>query len=160
MDNQKTSRRDFCTQAISLVTIASLVEGCGGGDGSPTSPGGGGSTVGTALPIINATAGGGVVTINNVDGTALAGIPSAAFIQSSDQRKFLVARTAQNSFSAVTAICTHEGCDVNRINGSTYVCPCHGSQYSSSGAVQSGPATRNLQSFATQFTNNVLTITA
>jgi hypothetical protein len=26
--------------------------------------------------------------------------------------------------------------------------------------VQSGPATRNLQSFATQFTNNVLTITA
>ena len=158
MDNPKTSRRDFCAHAISFVTVASLVESCGGS--SPTSPGGGGSNAGTALPVINATGASGVVTINNVDGSALANTGSAAFIQSSDGRKFLVARTAQNSFSAVTAICTHEQCDVTRFNSGAYLCPCHGSQYSTGGAVQNGPATRALQSFATQFTNNVLTITA
>ena len=41
---------------------------------------------------------------------------------------------------------------------SPYVCPCHGSQYSTSGAVLNGPATQPLRQFATQFTNNVLTI--
>ena len=128
MNDSKTSRREFCTHAISLVTVASLVEGCGGGS-SPTSPGGGGAgTVGTPLPTMSATQSGGVVTINNVDTSPLANVGSAAFVQSSTGNKFLVARTAQNSFSAVTAICTHEQCDVTRFSSGTYVCPCHGSQ--------------------------------
>jgi Rieske Fe-S protein len=39
------------------------------------------------------------------------------------------------------------------------VCPCHGSQYTTSGSVANGPATRPLQSFQTTFTNDVLSFT-
>jgi len=35
MDNSSTTRRDFCAHAITFVTVASLIEGCGGGGGNP-----------------------------------------------------------------------------------------------------------------------------
>ena len=98
------------------------------------------------------------MTVSNVSGTALAGVGSAALVQAGSN-SILVTRTAQESFSALTAICTHEQCVVTGFQSNLFVCPCHGSQYNTSGAVQQGPATRPLQSFTTQFTNNVLTIT-
>lgn len=72
---------------------------------------------------------------------------------------FLVARTSQDAFSALTAVCTHEGCTITNVSGTTFICPCHGSQYSTSGAVLKSPATRSLTTFATQFANGTLTIT-
>ena len=44
------------------------------------------------------------------------------------------------TFTAIDAVCTHEGCTVNGANGATYVCPCHGSRYDRSGQVVAGPA--------------------
>ena len=156
MDNQKPSRREFCAHAVSLVTVASLVEGCGGGSNSPTNPGGGSNV--PALPTINATASGGSIRVENVSASALANVGSAALVQTGSGN-FLVVRTGQESFNALTAICTHEQCVVTGFSSGTFTCPCHGSQYSSSGAVTRGPATRSLQQFGTTFTNNVLTIT-
>jgi cytochrome b6-f complex iron-sulfur subunit len=153
MDTPKTSRREFCAHAISLVTVASLIEGCGGG-GNPNAPGG--SNVPQLTPI-NGNAAGGTVTVT-IDGTPLSSVGSAALVQSG-AGSFLVTRTGQDSFSAFTATCTHEGCLVTGFSSGTFVCPCHGSQYNTSGAVVQGPATQRLQQFTTQFTNNVLTIT-
>ena len=87
----------------------------------------------------------------------LASVGSAALVQASSAA-FLVARTAQNTFTALTAICTHEGCTITGFQSPVYVCPCHGSQYSTSGGVIMGPATQALRQFATQFANNILTI--
>ena len=158
MDNPKTSRREFCAHAISLVTVASLVEGCGGGgSGSPTAPGSGGGGA-PSLGVINASVSGNTVTVPIAAGSPLAASGSAAFVESS-AGQFLVARIAENSFNAMTAVCTHEQCAVNGFSSGRFVCPCHGSQYSTSGQVQQGPATRNLRTFPTQFTNSVLTIT-
>jgi len=156
MDNPKTSRREFCAHAISLVTVASLIEGCGG-KGNPGGPGGGGSNV-PALPTVSGASAGGTVTVSNVGGTALANVGSAALVQAGNS-SFLVTRTAENAFNALTAICTHEQCIVTGFQSGSFVCPCHGSQYNSSGQVTQGPATQRLQQFTTQFTNNVLTIT-
>ena len=155
MDNPKTSRREFCAHAISFVTVASLIEGCGG-KGNPAGPGGGSNV--PALPTISGTSAGGTVTVSNVSGTSLASVGSAALVQAGGS-SFLVARTGQDSFNALTAICTHEQCIVTGFQSGVYVCPCHGSQYSTSGQVQQGPATQRLRQFTTQFTNNVLTIT-
>jgi Rieske Fe-S protein len=71
----------------------------------------------------------------------------------------LVTRTSATTLTAVTAICTHEACTVTGFDGQIFVCPCHGSRYNTSGMVVSGPAPRPLRQFATQFTDNVLTIT-
>ena len=158
MDNPKTSRREFCAHAISLVTVASLIEGCGS-KGNPASPGGGGGGGGSApaLSTVTGTRSGSTITVN-VAGTALATVGSAALVQAGSDN-FLVTQTGQGSFSAFTAICTHEQCTVTGFQSGVFVCPCHGSQYNTNGQVQQGPATRALQRFNTQFTNNVLTIT-
>ena len=61
--------------------------------------------------------------------------------------------------TTVTAVCTHEACAVTGDRAATrYVCPCHGSQYTTSGAVVQGPAVSPLREFPTIFANNVVTI--
>jgi len=108
--------------------------------------------------VINGTVAGGAVTVA-VDGASpLAAVGGAALVRSSGG-DVLVARTAQDAFSALTAICTHEACTITGFRSPTYVCPCHGSQFSTAGAVLNGPATRSLRTFPTQFAGTTLTIT-
>jgi nitrite reductase/ring-hydroxylating ferredoxin subunit len=46
-----------------------------------------------------------------------------------------------NSFRAISAICTHLGCTVNRTaDNKGFHCPCHGTFFDGSGAVTAGPA--------------------
>jgi Rieske Fe-S protein len=157
-DNQKT-RRQFCRQCsagLAALSGAAILQACGGG--GPTSSSGG-SFGGSSLPRVSgASAGGGIqVTIDAASPLASAG--SLALVQSS-AGSVLVAHTGADSFTAVSATCTHEGCAITGMSGSNYVCPCHGSQFDASGRVLNGPANRPLQQFNTRFANGVLTITA
>lgn len=70
---------------------------------------------------------------------------------------FLLARTGQNSLTALSSVCTHQGCTVSGYSGGEFLCPCHGASFNTSGHVTGGPAPSNLLSYTTQFTNNVLT---
>jgi Rieske Fe-S protein len=63
-----------------------------------------------------------------------------------------------SAFTAIEAVCTHEGCTITGADGSTYVCPCHGSRYSRSGQVLAGPAKASLRQYATTFTDGIVTI--
>ena len=159
MDTPKTSRREFCVHAVTFVTVASLIEGCGGGgDSNPTTPGGGGGA--PQLTTLSGTVANGVVSVNVDAASPLASVGGAALVRASaGPGSFLVVRTGQDTFNAMTAVCTHEACEVTGFQSSRFVCPCHGSQYSTSGTVQAGPATQALRMFPTQFTNSVLTIT-
>jgi Rieske Fe-S protein len=148
------TRRDFCVQAcraVSLITVGAAMQSCG----SPTSPSG---TSAPQLPTISGSVASGTVTATIDAASPLASIGGAALVQSS-AGNFLVSRSAQDAFVALTAICTHEGCTVDRFSSPVFVCPCHGSQYSTSGAVVMGPATNALRQFTTRFASNVLTIT-
>lgn len=146
-------RRDFCVrscQAVSLLTLASAWEGCGGG---PTSP----SSV-PALPMASGTiVNGNKLTVAIDSASPLASVGSAALVQSS-AGFFLVARTGQTTFTALTATCTHQVCTVTGFANQVYVCPCHLSEFSTNGSVVQGPAPSPLRQFATVFANNVLTI--
>ena len=149
------SRRRFCAgacQVASGATIATLFTACGGG--SPTSPSGGGniSTLGTLA---------GRFTTGRVDvtvaGSALASEGGAAVVESV-AGVFLLSRTSANSFTAIDATCTHEGCTVTNVDGDQYVCPCHGSRYTRSGQVVHGPAMASLRRYTTSFNDGVVTI--
>ena len=149
MDNPKPTRREFCTHAVSFVAIGTLLESCGG---SPTSP----SSI-PALSTISAGVTNNAIALTVDAASPLAPVGSAALVQTSSGN-FLVARIAQDTFNAMTAVCTHQACTVERYESGTFTCPCHGSQYNTSGAVVKGPAPASLRRFNTSFANNVLTI--
>ena len=153
------SRREFCVSAChaaTAVALGSVLQSCGGGSSAAPGGGGGGGTA-PQLAVINGTVSGGAVMVG-VEGVALAPVGGAALVRST-VGDFLVAHTAQDSFTALTAICTHEACTITGFRSPTYVCPCHGSQYSTAGQVLSGPATRSLRTYPTQLTGTLLTIT-
>lgn len=152
-----STRREFCSracQAASLAAIGSLV-GAACGDG-PTGPSSGSNA--PAMPVINAAVSGRVVSIP-LAGSALATNGSAALIQTSIGA-FVAARTAENSASVFTAVCTHQSCTVSGFQNNRFVCPCHGSQFTTGGAVANGPATRALQQFTATIADGVLSFSA
>ncbi len=147
------SRRQFCIRSLasaaSLGVLGPLCSGCS----SPTSP-----SNANALPVVNATVSGRTYSVtvdaasplSNVGALAIAEGPNAAF---------LVAHVATNNFTALSSVCTHQVCTVTGYSGSTFVCPCHGSQFDTNGHVVGGPAPAPLQQYATSFVNNILQIT-
>lgn len=150
------SRREFfvqSTQMMSLAAVATALTGCGG---SPSSPGGVSGL--PALPTLSATIISNTFTLTIDGGSPLAAVGSAALVTASG-RSFLVAHTGQSAFTTLTATCTHQQCTVSTYQNQVYECPCHGSQYSTTGAVVRGPAPTALRQFPATFANGVLTIT-
>lgn len=59
--------------------------------------------------------------------------------------KVVVTQPTAGTFKGFDAICTHQGCVVSEIKGSSIVCNCHGSEFSiADGSVVKGPATTAL----------------
>jgi Rieske Fe-S protein len=55
--------------------------------------------------------------------------------------KIVVTQPKAGEFKAFSAICTHKGCTVAKVENGTIDCPCHGSKYDmTTGAVTAGPA--------------------
>ena len=60
-----------------------------------------------------------------------------------DDMKVVLRRQTENEVAAISLVCTHLGCTVNRVE-TGFLCPCHGSQYDSDGIVVGGPAPKTL----------------
>jgi Rieske Fe-S protein len=145
-------RRQFVTQAcqiVSIATVGTAFPGCGGSSTGPDAA--------PLLPVINAGVVSGVATFTVDASSPLASVGGAALVRATTGN-FLVSRTAQDAFTALAAICTHDGCVVDGFQSPTYVCNCHGSRFSTSGAVVQGPAGSPLRTATARFSNNVLTI--
>jgi cytochrome b6-f complex iron-sulfur subunit len=146
------TRRSFCIQAChatSCLALSSVAVACGGGGSNPSNV--------PQLTTVNGSLNGNAVAVQIDASSPLAAVGGAAMVRSSGGA-FLVARTGQESFSALTTVCTHETCTITGFDSTNYVCPCHGSRFSTTGRVVNGPANAPLRSFVTSFTNNVLTI--
>jgi cytochrome b6-f complex iron-sulfur subunit len=78
----------------------------------------------------------------------LAAVGGSDVVQTAND-KVIVARTAEDTVVACSAVCTHRGCTVGYEHGSKeFVCPCHGARYALDGTVKQGPARRALKSYS------------
>lgn len=156
VESSLKSRREFCAfacQAASAVAAGTLLTGCGS---SSTSPSGADAP---QLTSVSAAVSGPTVTLAIAAGSALATVGGAAVISSSIGT-FLAFRASDTVVNVVTARCTHDACTVSGFQSSQYVCPCHGSRFTTTGAVVNGPAGSPLSQFASTFANGTLTFTA
>ena len=72
----------------------------------------------------------------------------------------IVIRVSATDVAAVSAICSHAGCSMNYNASQALIdCPCHGSQFSTTGQVLRGPASRPVKAYHAALTNNTVTIT-
>jgi cytochrome b6-f complex iron-sulfur subunit len=71
----------------------------------------------------------------------------------------LAATNVANSFTAVQVACTHQGVSIayNNAQG-RFVCPAHGSQFSSTGAVINGPAATALKQYTVDISGSTLSV--
>lgn len=73
----------------------------------------------------------------------------------------IAAGNTANAFTAVQVRCTHEGAAINYNTGQgLFICPLHGSEFSTTGAVIQGPALTALQKYTVAINGSVLTVTA
>ncbi|MCD9142265.1 Rieske (2Fe-2S) protein [Streptomyces albireticuli] len=57
------------------------------------------------------------------------------------EERLLVSRSAQGEFKAFSAVCTHAGCVMTKVQSGEASCPCHGSKFDvNTGKVLRGPA--------------------
>jgi len=155
-DRPVRTRREFFTNSFHMASLAafgatlgSFLSACAS---SPTSP-----SNAASLPVVNGSVSNGIVTVSVDSSSPLNSVGGAALVQYSTGA-LLVARTSQNAFTALSSTCTHQTCTITGFGNNLYVCPCHGSQFSTSGQVVMGPAAAPLHQFTTSFSNNVLTI--
>lgn len=80
--------------------------------------------------------------LNKVGGSVLADTPSG---------KVIIARTGENSYAAVSAVCTHKGKTLGYdASAKVFACPAHGSRFNSDGSNAGGPAQSPVKSFKSQ----------
>ncbi|MFK4112610.1 Rieske (2Fe-2S) protein [Streptomyces sp. NPDC002176] len=61
------------------------------------------------------------------------------------EEKVVVTQPKKGEYKAFSAVCTHQGCTLNKVADGTVDCPCHGSRFRiSDGSVAHGPATEPL----------------
>lgn len=113
------------------------------------------------LPTVPSTLANGGLTVVVDASSPLAVSGGAALTQAvagGITRFFLLARLTADEFSALNAVCTHEGCTVSRFASPVFVCPCHGSRYNTQGEVVQGPAPAALPRYETAFDDGVLSV--
>ena len=73
---------------------------------------------------------------------AVADVPEGGGVIAGD---YVITQPVSGEFHAFSKVCTHQGCDVSKIDGGVIICPCHGSEFSiKNGSPQNGPARQAL----------------
>jgi len=76
-----------------------------------------------------------------------------------DVEKVVVTQPKAGEFKAFSAICTHKGCTVAKVENGTIDCACHGSKFDmTTGAVMAGPASSPLPAKAAKESGGSITV--
>lgn len=118
---------------LAAAAASSLLVACGNGSDSGD---------GTAAPTDNPTD-----TPGGTSGEVLAAVADVPVEGGTVNRDVhvVVTQPVAGQYRAFTSICTHQGCDVSRVDRNVITCGCHNSMFSAeTGDVEGGPATRGL----------------
>jgi Rieske Fe-S protein len=143
--------------ALCVLAVGACIRYGKGKATPPGAPAASAAPAGIATPTAagTATAGGTATGAGTATATATAatgaGIAKLADIAVGGgavlaDRQLVVTRPKADEIHVLSAVCTHQGCLVDTVANGTISCPCHGSAYSLTGDVTSGPATRPLAS--------------
>lgn len=139
--NPTRAARRTVLAAGASVLAGGVLTACGGADETkPSSEGGSAPTAqGSASASSSAPAGEAKALIKSSE------VPVGGGTVLKDE-KLVVTQPTAGSFRCFTAVCTHQGCLVNKVEAGTIDCPCHGSKFKvADGAVAKGPATKPLE---------------
>ncbi|GIH18279.1 Rieske (2Fe-2S) protein [Rugosimonospora africana] len=164
MDNRETTdlpRRKVVLAGIGAAGVVAALAACGSSGGSTNGSAPADNSNGTdssggdsGSPDGGDTSGGG----GSAAPIKIADVPAGGGAVFAEQNVVVTQPTA-GTFKAFSATCTHQGCQVNRVQNGTIDCPCHGSQYSiTDGSVKTGPAPRPLAGKTVTVNGDTLTI--
>lgn len=134
MELTHSSRRDFLGFALAAVA-ASACSSC--------------SQSGSRKPDVIAIQAENTLRLSEEDSSNLLKSKTGLLVQSKDGGdKIMLVHPGDGSLYAVSAACTHMGCDViYDIKLGRLVCPCHNSEYGLDGRNIKGPAGRPLKTY-------------
>ncbi|MGW8351390.1 Rieske (2Fe-2S) protein [Streptomyces wedmorensis] len=146
MTSHATKRRTVLLAAAALTTSCGSDDGDGGDGGTdtrtdapatPSEPAATGTT--PSEPAATTSPGGGGTALAKTSEIPVGGGKVFA------AKKVVVTQPETGEFKAFSAVCTHQGCLVNKVAEGTINCPCHGSKFRiADGSVAAGPAPRPL----------------
>lgn len=151
--NNYCNRREFVKDTLTGIgTVAfgsfMVVSQSGCSEGSPTAP-------------INNSDETITVDLSSSENSALAMIGGTLALGANglDSKGILLYRQSDTNVLAFSRNCTHNGCTIGSFQNGTSACPCHGSQFNTSGSVVNGPAVNPLSQYSATITGNIVTIT-
>ena len=127
MSSPALSRREFIAVGASAVCAVASV-GCGDAPTSRESP----EVVVTSDAI--------VIPLDVVPELTR---PGGSYV--ARRASVIVINLGAELFRAFSNVCTHAGCGIDRFERSRMICPCHGSEYDTSGVNVAGPAPEPLR---------------
>jgi cytochrome b6-f complex iron-sulfur subunit len=135
---------------IGVAVAGSIVASCGGG----------GDTIDAGPPDAGACPAKDLcLDITKPPNTALANVNGSVIVTASTGR-LVVVRTSATAVAVLSAICTHQGCTVTFASSTQHlVCPCHGAEFTLTGAVARAPATVPLKTYVATLDGSIITIT-
>ncbi|RNL79451.1 Rieske (2Fe-2S) protein [Nocardioides marmorisolisilvae] len=125
------------------------------------------AAVGAAVPVIAACgssdSSGDKTGVTSSDGGSSAGISTSEIPVGGGKvfagEEIVVTQPTAGVFKAFSAVCTHQGCLVNKVEDKQIQCPCHFSHYSiTDGSVESGPAPKPLPEKTVKVTGDTITV--
>ena len=151
--DQSNSRRDFLRTTgpgICLLAVGLYLAGCDSTEPENEENNGGGD--GTGITITATT-----ITLDLTKPAAsLVGAPGGHVIIKA--AKTIAINLDGTTIRAFTSVCTHQGCDVDKFENDRIKCPCHFSEFNTSGQAVAGPATAPLKEYAVTRSGTVVTI--
>ena len=144
-------RKDFIEQvglSGAAILIFGCMQGCSKSDGTTTNNNGNNNnaTVDFTIDISKSP----YDALKNIGGFYVEPITNV-----------IVVKTTASEIIAVSAICTHQQASITyQANNNRFYCAAHGSVFSTTGAVTTGPATAALKKYQTSLTGTILRVFA